>query len=705
MNFKKLEAIREELLSLLVRGYSPRYKLFSINNFIKELHGFDNKNIIESYLAEFFDEYLALLKIYEPSGLEPQKTKEIISGIRIVLSLGVFTEHAALLNSMEKSLHDKCDELESVLSGLNRGGGGRFYFPIIEHDSGRNSSDGFLDSVEVRISKNSKIREDKFFIIPSTEKVEKRLDDQIRNSWEAALKFVKQKSVRTSGAHDVVISFDKKYGEYVGNSLGLMLTFAFISELFNLYQTRDVIKINTGVALTGGTDINGQVPVIPDNIIADKAGIVFFSSVKYFVVPKGCEKAARSKIDKLLEEYPDRDLKIFGVDSINDLLDRRSLVNIHRINPALVIGKKLYKRKYTSAVMLVLFLSTGYFFAKNYDRNPYSLDLSEHLLKVKNKYGHILWQTKLGYDDRIAVQKYMVDQTARIVDINDDGQNEVILANEQYDVLKSSKEWGRVSCFDYEHKLIWKYVFRDSIRTNGEKFSPYYSLKIFGINKDLPEPEILLVGQHENFYPSPLIKLRLKDGKRIGHIFWHPGGGSQGFIGDIDSDGKEEVVADAISNGLESCVLYSIEYDKLEGTAPTTSNYRFVNMPVADFDHYLILPKSDLNRYYKERYTFLEGPPFFTYDSLLYVGLMEAELNTMFNPGITYEFTKNFDLKAIVIGDKFRVLRDSLVAEGKIKGPYTETPEYHKYLRDQIKYWDGKKFVRMYNPKQKSKGD
>lgn len=47
----------------------------------------------------------------------------------------------------------------------------------------------------------------------------------------------------------------------------------------------------------------------------------------------------------------------------------------------------------------------------------------------------------------------------------------------------------------------------------------------------------------------------------------------------------------------------------------------------------------------------------------------------------------------IIVGNGFRVMRDSLVVHGKLKPPLTDTDEYCNLLISQIKYWNGKEFV------------
>ena len=700
-NLLKLEEKRQEIGPILWGSISPRYKLFVLTEFIEELCKSDNKNLIEAYFAEFLDEYLALLKIYELTGLEPIKTELIISTLHKIIGYNLFNEYRDKFLLIEESLSQKFNGIKSALLENELTNSEHLYFPVLEYYTNQNGESGFLESLEIKIHKTGDKKEDIFFIIPSGEKIEKRLNDQIKSSWKVAIDFVAEKSIKISSYHEVVISFDKKYGEYVGNSLGLVLTLGFIEELLRLYQTRDIIKIKSGIAISGGVQNNGIVIPLSEKIICTKVEVAFFSTINYLVVPKENEGSAVETLSSLQLKYPKRNLKIIGVISVWDLIDRRSLINIGKTNIAVFTAKKIYKYKYSFALLLLFLFITGYFLGHNYDNNPDSLDISNNILSVKNKYGNILWQEHVNYDKKTLSN---VPYIARIFDVNNSGKNDVILTSESLNELHNKKEFGRVACFNYKHKLLWEYTFRKRIDTKVENFSPFYSLKILAINNDIHEPEILLVGQHINFYPSPIFRLRLKDGKRIGPIFWHPGGGSWGLLTKSDRNGKDELIATSISNGFERCVLYSIDYYKLKGTAPTTSNYRFLNQPIADFNQYIILPKSDLNRYYDERYNFLSSPPIITYDTLIYFSLAEEKFSNESDASLGYEFYKNLKFKDVIIGDKFRSVRDSLVAEGKIKGPYTETPAYHKYLRDQIKYWDGTKFVSINNLKWIAKG-
>ncbi|MCB9249465.1 MAG: hypothetical protein H6613_13410 [Ignavibacteriales bacterium] len=51
-----------------------------------------------------------------------------------------------------------------------------------------------------------------------------------------------------------------------------------------------------------------------------------------------------------------------------------------------------------------------------------------------------------------------------------------------------------------------------------------------------------------------------------------------------------------------------------------------------------------------------------------------------------------------IIGDKFVVFRDKLINDGILNPPYTDAPEFHDSILNGIEYWNGKKFVKYFNP-------
>ncbi|MFZ1290470.1 MAG: hypothetical protein WAR79_10275 [Melioribacteraceae bacterium] len=112
---------------------------------------------------------------------------------------------------------------------------------------------------------------------------------------------------------------------------------------------------------------------------------------------------------------------------------------------------------------------------------------------------------------------------------------------------------------------------------------------------------------------------------------------------------------------------------------------------MADLKQYILFPKTDYTYYINRR---IEGIPLGS--SLLFSNENKILINVEFDvnkASIHYYFnylSQNFE---IVIGNEFRVMRDSLVVKGKLKPPLTDTEEYCNLLISQIKYWNEKEFV------------
>lgn len=61
--------------------------------------------------------------------------------------------------------------------------------------------------------------------------------------------------------------------------------------------------------------------------------------------------------------------------------------------------------------------------------------------------------------------------------------------------------------------------------------------------------------------------------------------------------------------------------------------------------------------------------------------------------GVSFRINQKYEIEDLIIMDQFRVKRDSLVAQGKLSLPLTDTKEYVEILKDQVRYWNGEKFV------------
>ena len=114
----------------------------------------------------------------------------------------------------------------------------------------------------------------------------------------------------------------------------------------------------------------------------------------------------------------------------------------------------------------------------DFDTNPSILKNQNDWMYVQNKNGKILWEKKMGYDisNRIYASYPAVAQ--KLVDINNDGINEILLTTENRTHNDTTYPTGRVVCYNATGALIWDYYFRDSISSYELNHSLEYKSRI-----------------------------------------------------------------------------------------------------------------------------------------------------------------------------------------------------------------------------------
>ena len=479
--------------------------------------------------------------------------------------------------------------------------------------------------------------------------------------------------------------------------MGIALTLAFLHELFTFYNTSIKLKIPANLAFSGGIDERAKIVSIGnEGYIKSKVRCVFFSAINSIILHRNDEETAKSELKKLQENYPERKIRIIGIEEFDDLINRRDLVDIKRQNTLVRTGKFIRKQKIALIVLIISLL--GLLYANiDFDNNPAYLTNFKNIVYVHNKNGRILWTKKIYEDiDKPYINKDNMGLYEKIININGDNDNEVLLSD--YVIKKSSSIYDIfVACFNYSGKLLWKYKFDDAVITEKDIHTRTYNSLIVDTLTENGKPQIVLVSRNDPLYPSAIYKLDAVTGERLQGTFWHAGQISGAALGDFDDNGKKEIVATAVSNCFEHCVLFSIDIDNLEGQGPADNTYSFIGIPSAKLNKYILLPKTDLTDYYKMRFNTLQRYILLYDERDKNFSFSSSEGDpSKFDAGISYKVNNKLTDINIFIGDSFQVIRDSLVAKGLLNKPYSNTKEYLYILKKQIKYWDGKEFKRMY---------
>src|SRR5690606_1041476 len=105
------------------------------------------------------------------------------------------------------------------------------------------------------------------------------------------------------------------------------------------YNSPVLLKTPDSTTYTGGMGDTGRIAPVSENIIKVKTEAIFFSGIQTFAVPREDDFFAQQMLEELNKNYPARKLKITAIEDFDDLLSRRNLVEIKKINPVVRGGK------------------------------------------------------------------------------------------------------------------------------------------------------------------------------------------------------------------------------------------------------------------------------------------------------------------------------------------------------------------------------
>jgi hypothetical protein len=178
---------------------------------------------------------------------------------------------------------------------------------------------------------------------------------------------------------------------------------------------------------------------------------------------------------------------------------------------------------------------------------------------------------------------------------------------------------------------------------------------------DKRPPRIVVVSQHSPWWPGQIAILD-SNGKTISE-YWHSGGLNAMVLGDLDGDGREEIIATGIANGYDhQATLVVLDPDRVFGASTEVRpEFQLHGMGAAHERLRLLFPRSDLNRALSQ-FNIATEPTF--EHGILRLTVLECTVP----PGchIWYEFDMNFRLiAAFAGGDEFRSAHARFYQNGK----------------------------------------
>ena len=684
MELLDLELKYSELLSFLNEPSSNRKRLLRISEFFDFVLSFSNRNLAEAYIICLFPRYLSLIRSIKIRGLNPFKISSIVDQTQKIKEFTFLNSYDFEIEEVLRILQNKYVLSLNWLSGKGSVDcRNMIYFPVLEkNNSGYDF--GFLEIIKVQIIEG----ENKFILEPIESEDDEQIQDQLRLCWDNAIKYCKKFISKIKPTHTVELKFENRFGIYIGNSFGIAVTLAFIEAILKHYNSKIIVNINGCIAVTGGIDKNSKIISTSKTIIDAKVEAVFYSDAQIFCVPKINEIRAEEKLSDLKLNFPKRNLRIIGLTDLEDLLSRRNIVDIYKrsiIERAILYAYSTWK---SMILVIVLTLISIYLFALDFDDNPAMFEQKGKLLTVQNKNGKMLWNINLIFDP-IVIGQDLAAGSRKIIDINGDGLNEILICEEDFSYDDNRR--GRIVCFDNKKNVVWNYNFKDTVLT-FRSWTKNYFVSIIDTLTIQNSKALLLRARNEPNFPNAVFMLDLKTGKRLDSLntLWNAGGITNSILGDFNEDGKKELVLGGINNGYECAVFFSVNLDRIKGQTPSKDRYVFKDIQKALLNNYILLPHTDYGKLIFRHNVVPYNTLFFDSKS------KEFQVSTyegLDNPILFhYRFDKNFNFLWVDCADNAQQLRDSLVSQGILRPPYTNTNEYFKILKDQIRYWDGEKF-------------
>lgn len=506
------------------------------------------------------------------------------------------------------------------------------------------------------------------------------------------------------------VNFDFRKAFHVGNSANLAISALWYTHLQEATNQRNRYKINSHSIITGDIAKEGNVLPVDEETIGLKVKAAFFSWGKILVVPASQRALFEKKLAELQEKYPTRQIVLHGVKHLRELFFDRRLTMHEEEGRIKYYYKRLKSQEFRFITVPLITVLLGFIIWLIFgpvDQNPVDVKYEGENMIVLNQYGQRIRSFKVGNilveDLQIFHESYgnRVINKSLFVDLNDDGKNEIVYA-QNVNIEDGSKEEKVIAYSLSGDSLIWEKQLRFELDFPNKRSISRDAYRVFDIDKlnqsSDNKKEIILNVAHEQFFPSLILKLNSNTGEELGR-YVHTGRVIQIVTHDLNGDSKQEIIAFGKNNAFDQAtVVFTFQADEIKGHSPLTEEYKINGYRKGSELTYLRIPRSVVGESFRK--VEMNNKPYVLRvdqngrDVIVRVfdfSLPDSNPLEVDHGSLFFYFNYDMEIQSIETSSNYDLWAKNLYEDGMI--PFEPDHEYFEAFKDSLLYWDGQEFT------------
>jgi hypothetical protein len=407
-------------------------------------------------------------------------------------------------------------------------------------------------------------------------------------------------SPRQADLYRLSVRFQAQDSAYTGCSFQLALASILHFAMRRSQEQRIHESLSPDVVITGGLDADGKTIGLGAEQIIPKLTATFFSPYSHFAFPRADDDAVNAALATLHDSFPHRALRTIPVRDLRDLVSNREIVRItsvpFRKQVRSFVRRHAERIALSSLVAALLAVVYVFLFVFDFDSNPMIVEVADSVFYVKNRSGKVLWTEEATSSDRRGIKfLYTPPPWSVILDIDNDGSNEVVLGN-------NGRERGvsnRLNCYRANKEIAWSTQQLGEPVETGE--GRYLDI-VYGTDAIIADTmngrRDIFIATASDYYPTFLYSIDASDGGVVHSRYYHAGSIRDLTVSDQIIPGQRMLFAGGVHNGFREGALAVFDIRHVSGCSPQAASYELISpeyTPGTEL-YYIRFPQTDLGK-------------------------------------------------------------------------------------------------------------